>query len=51
MERGKITNKDYQQLNVCSRNTATNDLRDLIQKGVVEESGKKGAGAFYVIAQ
>ncbi len=30
---------------------ATNDLRELIQKGVMRESGKKGAGAFYVIAQ
>lgn len=49
--RGKITNKDYQQLNACSRNTATNDLKELIQKKVVKESGKKGAGAFYVIAQ
>ncbi len=50
-ERGKITNKEYQELSVCSRNTATNDLRELIQKGVMRESGKKGAGAFYVIAQ
>ncbi len=50
-EKGKITNKDYQQLNVCSRNTATNDLKELIQKRILKESGKKGAGAFYVIAQ
>jgi ATP-dependent DNA helicase RecG len=50
-EKGKITNKEYQELSVCSRNTATNDLRELIQKGVMRESGKKGAGAFYVIAQ
>lgn len=50
-EKDKITNKEYQVLNVCSRNTATNDLRELIQKGVVRESGKKGAGAYYVIAQ
>jgi len=50
-EKGKITNKEYQELSVCSRNTATNDLRELIQKGVIRESGKKGAGAFYVIAQ
>ena len=36
---------------VCSRNTATNDLRKLIQKRIIRESGRKGAGAFYVIAQ
>jgi len=49
-EKGKITNRDYQELNTCSRNTATNDLRKLIQKEIIKESGKKGAGAFYVIA-
>jgi ATP-dependent DNA helicase RecG len=49
-ERGKITNREYQELNTCSRNTVTNDLRKLIQKGIIKESGKKGAGAFYVIA-
>ena len=49
-ERGKITNREYQELNKCSRNTVTNDLRKLIQKGIIKESGKKGAGAFYVIA-
>ena len=50
-EKGKITNREYQELSLCSRNTATNDLRELIQKGVMRESGRKGAGAFYVIAQ
>jgi len=49
-ERGKITNREYQELNTCSRNTVTNDLRKLIQKEIIKESGKKGAGAFYVIA-
>lgn len=49
-EKGRITNRDYQELNKCSRNTVTNDLRKLIQKGIIKESGKKGAGAFYVIA-
>ena len=41
-ERGKITNREYQELNKCSRNTVTNDLRKLIQKGIIKESGKKG---------
>ncbi len=50
-EKGMITNKEYQELSGCSRNTATNDLRKLIKKGIMRESGKKGAGAFYVIAQ
>ena len=50
-ENGKITNKEYQGINDCSRNTATNDLRDLIKKHVLKESGKKGAGSYYIIAQ
>ena len=50
-EKGKITNKEYQEINICSRNTATNDLRILVEKEVLKESGKKGAGAYYVIAQ
>jgi len=50
-ENEKITNKEYQEINDCSRNTATNDLRDLIKKHVLKESGKKGAGSYYFIAQ
>ncbi len=50
-ENEKITNKEYQEINNCSRNTATNDLRDLIKKHVLKESGKKGAGSYYGIAQ
>jgi ATP-dependent DNA helicase RecG len=50
-ENEKITNKEYQEINNCSRNTATNDLRDLIKKHVLKESGKKGAGSYYIIAQ
>ncbi|MDP3666167.1 MAG: ATP-binding protein [Sediminibacterium sp.] len=46
-EKGKITNKDYQSLNDCSRNTASNDLSDLVQKGLFTPSDIKGAGAFY----
>jgi ATP-dependent DNA helicase RecG len=46
-EKGKITNKDYQSLNNCSRNTASNDLADLVQKGLFTPSDIKGAGAFY----
>jgi ATP-dependent DNA helicase RecG len=46
-EKGKITNKDYQSLNGCSRNTASNDLADLVQKGLFTPSHIRGAGAFY----
>jgi len=50
-QNGSITNKEYQKLNLCSRNTATNDLRELVDKGILKKSEKKGAGAYYVVAQ
>ena len=46
----KITNREYQELNQCSRNTASNNLRELVEKEILKESGKKGAGAYYEIA-
>ncbi len=46
---GKITNKDYQQINICSRNTATNDLSDLALKGLILKSNVKGAGSYYTL--
>ena len=48
-ENKKITNKDYQQINNCSRNTATNDLSDLVHKGLINQSNRKGAGSFYAL--
>jgi len=46
-----MMNKEYQGINECSRNTATNDLRNLIKKNILKKSGKKGAGSYYAIAQ
>jgi ATP-dependent DNA helicase RecG len=46
-ENGKITNSEYQKLNDCSRNTASNDLSELVEKKLLKPSGQKGAGAFY----
>ena len=46
-EKGKITNKEYQEINNCSRNTASNDLGDLVEKNLLVGSEVKGAGAFY----
>jgi len=43
----KILNKEYQVLNDCSRNTASNDLSELLDKKIIISSGKKGAGSFY----
>lgn len=47
--KGKITNGEYQTLNNCSRNTASNDLTELVLKAFLKPSGQKGAGAFYTL--
>lgn len=49
-EKKRVTNKEYQGLNKCFRNTASNDLADLVRKGIFKPSGKKGKGAFYIFA-
>ena len=49
-EKGQITNKEYQEINNCSRNTASNDLRRLVENHILKESGVKGADSYYDIA-
>jgi ATP-dependent DNA helicase RecG len=48
-ENGKVTNKQYQELFSVSRNTASDDLRELAQLNILKPSGAKGAGAFYTL--
>jgi ATP-dependent DNA helicase RecG len=48
-EKGKINNSDYQNLNNVSRETATRDLKELIDRQLMKPSGQKGAGAFYTL--
>ena len=46
-ERRKITNKEYQEINDISNRTATNELKELVEKfGLLGMSGA-GAGTFY----
>ncbi|WP_010423669.1 ATP-binding protein [Anaerophaga thermohalophila] len=45
--KGKITNSDYQTIFKVSRNTASRDLSDLVDKGLLKASSIKGAGSFY----
>lgn len=46
-EKGKITNKEYQELFEVARMTATRDLTELTEKGILKSSESKGAGSFY----
>ena len=45
-EKGKITNADYAKMFEISRNTATNDLSDLVEKGLIKRVGR-GRGSYY----
>lgn len=46
-EKGKITNKEYQELTGISRQMATIDLNQLIKKGILVRIGKAGADIAY----
>ena len=50
-QQGRITNADYQRLNDCSRNTASADLKELVQQNWLKQQGTKGAGSYYVVGQ
>jgi ATP-dependent DNA helicase RecG len=49
-EKGKITNKEYQEINETTERTASRDLSDLVEKGIIKSSSIKGAGAFYTLS-
>ncbi len=46
-ENGKITNSEYQENYRVARNTATRDLSELVDKGILKSSEAKGAGSYY----
>ncbi len=46
-ERGKITNKEYQDLNTISERTASRELSELTEKKVLKSSKTKGAGSYF----
>ena len=49
-EFSKISNKRYQEINSCSRNTASKELMDLTNnKKILMSSEQKGAGSFYFL--
>jgi predicted HTH transcriptional regulator len=48
---GKISNAEYQQVANAIKKTATRDLNDLRQKGVLEQMGIRGPGVHYVLAK
>lgn len=49
-EKGKISNKEYQELVNVARRTATRDLTQLTEKRILKSSDIKGSGSYYIIA-
>ena len=48
-DKGKITNREYQELNSTSERTASRDLNALIEKNILRSSEVKGAGSSYFL--
>jgi len=48
-EKGKITNKEYQELNRISKPMATIELKNLVEKKIFEKSGTTGRGTEYIL--
>jgi ATP-dependent DNA helicase RecG len=46
-EKGRISNKEYQEVFGVARMTATRDLTLLVEKGILKSSDTKGAGSYY----
>jgi ATP-dependent DNA helicase RecG len=48
-EKGRITNKKYQELNRVSKPMATIELKEIIEKKIFEKSGTTGRGTGYIL--
>ena len=48
-EKGKITNKEYQELVDTTKKTASRDLVDLVGKDIFNQTGTTGKGTFYTL--
>jgi len=46
-ERGRITNKEYQEINKISERTASREILELVKANIIEQSGTFGAGSYY----
>ncbi|MEW6441831.1 MAG: ATP-binding protein [bacterium] len=47
--KGRITNKEYQELTGATDRTSLRDLAELLRKGVLKKIGTTGRGTYYVI--
>jgi len=50
-EKGKITNKEYQELTKVSKPMATIDLKELVERKLLEKLGTTGRGTEYILVK
>ena len=48
-EKGRITNKEYQELCEVKKRQTTDDLKELEDKEILERVGTTGRGTYYVL--
>jgi ATP-dependent DNA helicase RecG len=48
-DKGSLSNSEYQALTGASKPTATRDLDDLVQRGILRRSGQRGRGTRYTL--
>ena len=48
-KKGRITNKEYQELNKVSKSTAKRELKEIEEKEVFKKTGVTGKGTFYYL--
>ena len=48
-DKGKINNKEYQELINTTKKTASRDMMDLVVKGILEQIGTTGKGTYYIL--
>jgi len=50
-EKGRITNKEYQELVNTTKKTASRDLVNLVEKDVFAQVGTTGKGTYYLLKE
>ena len=48
-EKGKITNKEYQEINEIGKSVTIEELRILVEKNILFRIGETGRGTYYVL--
>ena len=48
-EKGRITNREYREINRIKPRLASNELKDMVEKKVLERLGTTGRGTYYVL--